>query len=399
MVCFNTHYRRARLLLLLLLLSLVATDTASASKLVKLKSRQDLATESSSAPDWISWDSNTEISDTGDFNTDDDYSESLTTEGSDTENWYASNDSVAPDPSSCAYPQEALGSTSGVIRVGSTTETYLDNQDCEWWLQAPRGTVFHITWLSFDLEDDDECSRDYVQIQDVSTTGQILATWRYCGARLPGGFSTIGSQVVVRFHSDGSGVRPGFTLSYTVIRAPIVTWSAGSTPSPAPDGIIDISGPPSFPPSGPPSNPPSGPPIFPNEEASCSTRQEIDGLSGIFSAGSTSSYYQNNQRCEWQLVAPPGTVLRITWLSFDLEAQAECQYDYVEIRESSSDAADVGNCCQNIIRRYCGARLPGGFSTYSRRVVVRFISDSSVVRPGFTLSYTFTPVNGTRSNK
>nr|XP_045611847.1 cubilin-like [Procambarus clarkii] len=342
MVCFNTHYRRARLLLLLLLLSLVATDTASASKLVKLKSRQDSATESSSAPDWIPWDSNTEISDTGDFNTDDDYSESLTTEGSDTENWYASNDSVAPDPSSCAYPQEALGSTSGVIRVGSTTETYLDNQDCEWWLQAPRGTVFHITWLSFDLEDDDECSRDYVQIQDVSTTGQILATWRNCGARLPGGFSTIGSQVVVRFHSDGSGVRPGFTLSYTVIRAPI----------------------------------------------------EIDGLSGIFSAGSTSSYYQNNQRCEWQLVAPPGTVLRITWLSFDLEAQAECQYDYVEIRESSSDAADVGNCCQNIIRRYCGTRLPGGFSTYSRRVIVRFISDSSVVRPGFTLSYTFTPVNG-----
>jgi len=44
--------------------------------------------------------------------------------------------------------------------------------------------------------------------------------------------------------------------------------------------------------------------------------------------------YANNEMCIWTIQAPPGYVIQLTWLSFDLEDHTHCVHDYVNIYEN-----------------------------------------------------------------
>ncbi|RLU24405.1 hypothetical protein DMN91_002494 [Ooceraea biroi] len=44
--------------------------------------------------------------------------------------------------------------------------------------------------------------------------------------------------------------------------------------------------------------------------------------------------YANNEQCIWTIQAPPGYVIQLTWLSFNLEYHVHCVHDYVNIYEN-----------------------------------------------------------------
>lgn len=66
---------------------------------------------------------------------------------------------------------------------------------------------------TFQLEDSQDCSRDFVEIREENATGHLLG--RYCGNTLPLNYSSIVAQSLwIRFVSDGSGSGTGFQATF-----------------------------------------------------------------------------------------------------------------------------------------------------------------------------------------
>lgn len=58
------------------------------------------------------------------------------------------------------------------------------------------------------------------------------------------------------------------------------------------------------------------------------------GQTGLIASPSFPANYGNNENCEWNLQGPTGHFLTLTFLSFNLEANANCNSaDYLEIRD------------------------------------------------------------------
>ena len=67
---------------------------------------------------------------------------------------------------------------------------------------------------TFQLEDSQDCNRDFVEIREGNATGTLVG--RYCGNVLPLNYSSIvGHRLWIRFVSDGSGSGIGFQATFT----------------------------------------------------------------------------------------------------------------------------------------------------------------------------------------
>lgn len=68
---------------------------------------------------------------------------------------------------------------SGTIQSPSSEGRYKNNENCIWTIQAPIGHVIHLTWLSFNLENNRNCPHDYVKIYEsfMSSNQEIIGTY------------------------------------------------------------------------------------------------------------------------------------------------------------------------------------------------------------------------------
>ena len=85
----------------------------------------------------------------------------------------------------------------------------------EWTLQSENGGNIQLTFVSFDVEYHSSCAYDYIEVMygDYSE--------RFCGGEngdyLPGPFTSCGSSMVIKFHSDSSATRTGFRADWEKI--------------------------------------------------------------------------------------------------------------------------------------------------------------------------------------
>jgi hypothetical protein len=89
--------------------------------------------------------------------------------------------------------------------------------------------------------------------------------------------------------------------------------------------------------------------------------------------------YDNGHDCNWVATCPSGTPT----VSFD-SFETEANWDFVYIYDGDNADADTLGTCH-------GTSCPGRFVGTSEAVLVRFTSDGSVTRQGFSASYTCTP--------
>ena len=73
----------------------------------------------------------------------------------------------------------------------------------------------------------------------------------------------------------------------------------------------------------------------------------------------------------------PGTTIQLTFLEMDIEYEAACGYDYVEVRV---DGGENG-------QKFCGTDLPAVQTSTGNQMVVKFSSDGIQVSGGFKASY------------
>lgn len=223
-----------------------------------------------------------------------------------------------------------LSAPSGRLRYPPEGTGYEHNAQCAWVIRTNESLVVNVTFNSFDLEDSTECRFDWLQINDGrSAAAQIIG--RYCGNHLPHGGSIIssGNQLYLWFRSDNSTAKEGFDL----------TWSS--------------------------------------MQPQCGGRLEFETHGTLASPGSPGNYPKNRD-CRWQLVAPTNKRIKLTFFSLQLEQHINCNFDFVEIKDTISGRQ---------LAKYCTSGAPAPLLLATHLAEIHFHSDAEGGDTGFQLHY------------
>ncbi|KAI0222014.1 Cubilin, partial [Lamellibrachia satsuma] len=188
-----------------------------------------------------------------------------------------------------------------------------------------------LQFLRFRLEGSSNCEYDKLNIYDGSDdTAPLIRS--FCGSRRPGDIAASGNVVFVSFLSDGTITDYGFTIQYK----------------------IAVRG--------------------------CSGRPAVLGGSGG-TFGIDAAQYVNNMRCDWKIQVEPTQIIKLDFLSFNVERRFGCTNDRVSVYDGPARwAPSLGT--------FCGSILPGDVISANNSLYVSFTSDSSVQKNGFKIQYT-----------
>ncbi|KAJ8911951.1 hypothetical protein NQ315_012762 [Exocentrus adspersus] len=90
--------------------------------------------------------------------------------------------------------------------------------------------------------------------------------------------------------------------------------------------------------------------------------------------------YENRADCDWTIESALGYNVKLSFLTFDIEDEKECGYDYVQIFSGMDSSAPT-------FGKYCGTRKPFDIISTHEALLVRFKTDDTLVGKGFSLVY------------
>eukprot|EP01063_Lacrimia_lanifica_P040194 TRINITY_DN902_c0_g1_i1.p1 TRINITY_DN902_c0_g1~~TRINITY_DN902_c0_g1_i1.p1 ORF type:complete len:734 (+),score=251.48 TRINITY_DN902_c0_g1_i1:53-2254(+) len=193
-----------------------------------------------------------------------------------------------------------------------------------------------LTWRFFDVEESSDCKYDFVELQGAG--GESLG--KYCGGTLPGPQMVRGDGFTVRLYADAGVEGAGFVVDYDCTAPP--------TPAPIP-GVENLS-------------------------LKANNGVTVTANSGTITDGYDPEDYPADAD---RSVTVVGDDCLLTFTAFDIEPEASCGYDFVQIRDASG--ASVG--------KFCGTTRPAPVRVAGGRFSVRLSSDAGVEAGGFSLSY------------
>ncbi len=220
----------------------------------------------------------------------------------------------------------------GNISDGSGNSNYCNNRDCRWLIQPPQASSVTLRFSAFDVEEsspDGNTTYDAVEIYDGATIASPLLG-RFTGDSLPPAITSSSGSVLVRFYTDNSVAKQGWSAYYT-----------STSPS------------------------------------YCTPSNVLTVASGSFSDGSGASFpYANNTDCSWLIQPPNAGSLKLTFTEFNTEAN----YDGIIVYNGSSTS-------DSILAILTGDTIPPEINATGGSILVRFLSDESVREPGWTANY------------
>uniref|UniRef100_A0A8C3YL53 Cubilin n=1 Tax=Catagonus wagneri TaxID=51154 RepID=A0A8C3YL53_9CETA len=216
--------------------------------------------------------------------------------------------------------------TEGIFNSPGYPEVYPSNVECVWNIVSSPGNQLQLSFITFQLEDSQDCSRDFVEIREGNATGRLVG--RYCGNVLPRNYSSItGHNLWIRFVSRGSGSGVGFQAAFNN--------------------------------------------IFGNDN--------IVGTHGKVASPLWPGNYPHNSNYQWIVHVNESQVIHGRILEMDVEGTLNCYYDKLRIY-------DGANIHTRLIGTYCGAQTES-FSSTGSSLTFQFSSDSSVSGRGFLLEW------------
>ncbi|KAL0113327.1 hypothetical protein PUN28_012468 [Cardiocondyla obscurior] len=226
---------------------------------------------------------------------------------------------------------------SGIIKSPFYPNTYHHSRTCIYEIILPPGKGIVLTMEDMDIEGRgyDNCYYDYVEIFDGDNENATkLAT--LCGNEnhMPNSpFYSTHNVMYIKFTTDATVDGRGFKANYTTIDRRC-------------GGLMKES-------------------------------------NGVIQPPTDKGAYANNEQCIWTIQAPPGYIIQLSWMSFNLEYHVHCIHDYVRLYENYTSPD------KNIIATYCGSTKPPDLTTQDRTLTVLFHSDSSMTTDGFVVTYIF----------
>ncbi|XP_036916668.1 cubilin [Sturnira hondurensis] len=220
---------------------------------------------------------------------------------------------------------------SGVIQsIGYPTLPYVDDLFCEWHLQGAPGHYLTIHFDDFNLQNSSGCERDFVEIWENHTSGNLLG--RYCGSTVPDSVDTSSNVALVRFVTDGSLTASGFRL-----------WFESS--------LEECGG-------------------------------DLQGPAGTFTSPNFPNPNPHGRICEWRITVQEGSQVSLTFNNLRLEAHSSCSSEHVTVFNGiRSNSPQLEKLCSNV-------NVSDEIKSSGNTMKVIYFTDGSRPYGGFTASYT-----------
>lgn len=101
---------------------------------------------------------------------------------------------------------------------------------------------------------------------------------------------------------------------------------------------------------------------------------------GLIQSPNYPDEYKSNKECVWSIKTSSNYQVALRFHSFELEANENCAYDFIEIRDGGQETAPL-------LGKFCGSKLPTELHSSGNELWLRFVSDGSVEKGGFSASY------------
>ncbi len=123
---------------------------------------------------------------------------------------YVSRTVTVVQAGSAACGNATLTSSSGSFNDGSGSSNYVDNLSCSWLIDVRSGRIITLNFSSFDTEQ----GFDYVKVYDGSSSSSRLLG-SFSGSSVPSSVVSSSDRMYVKFTTDGSATRQGWSANYT----------------------------------------------------------------------------------------------------------------------------------------------------------------------------------------
>lgn len=101
----------------------------------------------------------------------------------------------------------------GHLESPNYPEEYQSSKECVWRLSVPQDYQVALKFQSFEIENHDNCVYDYVEVRDGHSSDSPLIGV-YCGYKAPSDLRSTGNKLLVKFVSDGSVQKAGFSATF-----------------------------------------------------------------------------------------------------------------------------------------------------------------------------------------
>nr|XP_021507855.1 tolloid-like protein 1 [Meriones unguiculatus] len=226
--------------------------------------------------------------------------------------------------------EQKIHSPSGLITSPNWPDKYPSRKACAWAISAIPGHRIKLAFNEFEVEQHQECAYDHLEVFDGETEKSPILG-RLCGSKIPDPLMATGNQMFIRFISDASVQRKGFQATHST-------------------------------------------------ECGGRLKAEPKPRDLYSHAQFGDNNYPGQVDCEWLLVSERGSRLELSFQTFEVEEEADCGYDYVEIFDGlNSKAMGLG--------RFCGSGPPEEIYSIGDAVLVHFHTDDTINKKGFYIRY------------
>ncbi|XP_041093375.1 procollagen C-endopeptidase enhancer a [Polyodon spathula] len=102
--------------------------------------------------------------------------------------------------------------------------------------------------------------------------------------------------------------------------------------------------------------------------------------SGFIASEGFPSHYKPNSKCTWYITVPEGNVVMLSFRIFDLEADPQCRYDFLEVYNGHARTSQR-------LGRFCGTFRPGTIISTGNKMMLEMVSDSGTTGRGFIVAF------------
>uniref|UniRef100_A0A3B3QC45 Metalloendopeptidase n=1 Tax=Paramormyrops kingsleyae TaxID=1676925 RepID=A0A3B3QC45_9TELE len=262
-----------------------------------------------------------------------------------------------------------LSKLNGTITTPGWPKEYPPNKNCVWQLVAPAQYRISMQFEFFELEGNEVCKYDYVEVRSGLSSDSKLHG-KYCGTDVPEVITSQFNNMRIEFKSDNTVSKKGFKAYFLSDKDECAkdnggcqhecVNTVGSYACQCRNGFV----------------------LHENKhdckEAEC--EHKIHSPSGTISSPNWPDKYPSRKECIWDITATPGHRVKISFSEFEIEQHQECAYDHLEAFDGNSNKAAI-------LGRLCGSKLPEPLISTGSRMYLRFISDASVQRLGFQATH------------
>ncbi|XP_064643493.1 cubilin-like [Lineus longissimus] len=208
---------------------------------------------------------------------------------------------------------------------------YNHSELCIWTItnQNQANSSISLQFMDFEMESHWACAFDYLKIVETTNQEDRLVD-RLCGNRTQLPLVSPSPKLTLIFRTDSSLSMVGFKLAWRIQRCGgLRTTDLGSITSPN----------------------------YPRA-------------------------YDDNDFCAWEILAPEGYQIKISFQDMEIEGHSKCAADFLKILNG-------GSATSPSIGKFCGSDTPKDFTSQSNQLRLEFHTDYSRTAKGFKLQYSF----------